>query len=165
MQLTQARLKELLHYDPETGVFTNKTNRGKKAYAQEEAGGVSDPRGYRTICIDNNNHGAHRLAFLYMIGRFPDDQVDHIDGVTSNNRFINLRQATNCENAKNRRIQVNSTSGFVGVNWYHGKWRVRIRSDGEAKYLGSFENLSDAVKARLDAEEKYGFHPNHGSMR
>ena len=90
--ITQSELKELLNYDPATGVFTWLVSRGR-VKASSVAGHVHS-RGYIVIMVDGRRHLAHRLAFVYMTGTFPDDQVDHINEIKADNRWINLREAT-----------------------------------------------------------------------
>ena len=133
MSLTQARLKELLHYDPETGLLTNVTERGgKKAGA---TAGALRPNGYVQVCVDYSMYRAHRLAWLYMTGEFPPDDVDHINGVRNDNRWVNLRAATRGENMQNQRgPRSNSKSGLLGVSWSKQgkKWIAQIKVDKHA---------------------------------
>ena len=97
--ITQARLKELLRYDPETGVFTwRATGKGRRLNRQA---GTVQATGYLTITIDWRIHLAHRLAFLYVVGDWPPNEIDHIDGDQSNNRWCNLRPATRSQNMAN----------------------------------------------------------------
>lgn len=163
--LTQAELKERLHYDPDTGLFTWAENIGSRARAGDEACGKNH-YGYIHIGVNGKRYMAHRLAFLYMIGRFPLDQTDHINHNPADNRWINLREVNNIENGRNISMKKNNTSGVTGVHWNKqcNKWRSRIALCGVTKNLGSFENKNDAVIARKMAEQKYGFHENHGRI-
>jgi hypothetical protein len=160
--LTQARLKEVLHYDPETGVFRWRIGRPKAA-KEAKAGGFSD-RGYIVIGIDGVHHRAHRLAWLYVYGTYPE-QIDHENHVRHDNRLCNLRATNNKENHKNISKPLNNTSGVVGVSWckglkqQHGKWEARICS----KFLGYFDDFFEAVCKRKSAERQMNFHPNHGT--
>lgn len=110
--LTQSKLHELFFYNADTGIFTNKSNRfiGKQA-------GTLQKRGYSTIGIDGKRYYAHRLAWLYKNGELPSNEIDHINGVKSDNRIDNLRLATRSQNASNRPIQSNNTSGHIGITW------------------------------------------------
>ena len=99
--ITQTRLKELLNYDPISGIFTWKTSRGGRKPGSI-AGTKCIHKGYITIQIDGTLYRAHRLAFLYMIGRLPEDQVDHIDRCKDNNAWSNLRECTQAENQLNK---------------------------------------------------------------
>jgi hypothetical protein len=115
--LTQARLKELLHYSPETGEFVwlvrtaNRIKVGNKA-------GSSDNRGYVVTMIDGKTYKNHRLAFLYMEGSLPSLGVDHINGLKNDNSWANLRQATQAQNTQNMALPRNNTTGFKGVSWH-----------------------------------------------
>jgi hypothetical protein len=159
--LTQQRLKEVLNYDAESGVFTWKIGRPKAAMG-EIAGGFSD-RGYLTICIDGVKHRAHRLAWLYVHGIYPD-QIDHENHVRHDNRMINLKASNSYENSRNKSKPSDNTSGVVGVSLSHRinqknvKWEVRVCG----KFLGYFDNFFDAVCKRKSAERQFDFHPNHG---
>ena len=164
--LTQDQLKEVLHYCPETGVFTwliggpGRRKGSEAGYVQQ---GIRCGKSYRKIRVDRGSYFAHRLAFLYMTGEFPEDQVDHEDGNGTNNVWSNLRAVDSIENAKNQRRYSNNTSGTVGVHWNKQtrKWRVSIF----CKHLGYFHDKEDAIAARKAAEVTYGFHPNHGAER
>lgn len=116
MRLTAERLRELLHYDPETGVFVWLRDRNGMAMAGDKAGTIN-PKGYVVIWLDRRPYRAHRLAYLYMMGRWPADQVDHRNGERADNRWINLRPATCIENARNRRMRATKTIPFKGVSW------------------------------------------------
>ena len=159
-KLTQDRLKELLDYDPETGIFINKTNRGKKIKKGSKTGHL-DKDGYWQICIDYKNYRAHRLVFLYMEGYLPENGIDHIDRNKLNNRRNNLREVSQTCNRRNCNIYKANKSGVTGVCWYKRdkKWEVSIRNFGKKIFCGYFENIIDAAKARWEAEVKYNF-PN-----
>lgn len=91
-------------------------------------------------------------------------EIDHLDHDPSNNRLNNFRLVLGKENAKNRPKNKNNTSGYTGISWGkgRGKWSVTIMVNYKTIHLGRFDNLEDAIKARQEAEIKYGFHPNHG---
>ncbi|MCK9994454.1 MAG: hypothetical protein Dbin4_02974, partial [Alphaproteobacteria bacterium] len=99
-ELTQSRLKELLHYDPDTGVFTRRVQTSSNARVGDVAGCLH-PEGYRHIQIDGKRYAAHRLAWLYMTGEWPTNQLDHLNGVRDDNRWGNLREATHGQNQQN----------------------------------------------------------------
>lgn len=159
MKLTQDRLKGLLDYDPETGVFIWKVDRGKRTKKGSFAGSL-DNKGYLIIRFNGKGYKAHRLAFLYMEGYFPENQVDHIDRDKTNNKWNNLREVSHTCNMRNCKISKINTSGITGVSWHKGrkKWQSQIRIP-KPIYLGLFDNLIDAAKARWEAEVKYNF-PN-----
>ena len=162
--LTQNRLKELLHYDPLTGIFTWISKPNQNILIGSEAGHVEKVAGYIRIAIDKRKYAAHRLAFLYMLGSFPQDQVDHINHNIIDNRWSNLRPATSITNCRNKSLSKYNTSGFNGVKWRKERnhWIAQIRVDGKLIYLGSSYNFDEAVAMRQAANIKYGFHPNHG---
>ena len=131
--LTQERLKHLLDYDPETGVFTRRVRTSNRIMVGQIAGTVHS-KGYLCIDIDGRKYFAHRLAWLYVHGRWPKQQIDHINGNRSDNRLCNLREASHAENQHNRRRKnKNNTSGVPGVFWNTNrrKWEARICVDGK----------------------------------
>jgi len=150
--LTQSRLKELLHYNPETGVFTRVKNNKPTGWLDN---------GYVKIHVAGADRYAHRLAWLYMAGRVPLE-VDHDNHNKADNRWDNLNGVDRQGNKRNGPKQANNTSGVTGVYRQAGKWRVRIKVDGKFKSLGYFGTVGEAVTARKDADRKYGFHVNHG---
>lgn len=152
--LTAARLRDLLHYDPKTGNFVWRVKHGRKVVPGKTAGCLESTRGYVVIRIDGKGYKAHRLAFLYQTGEMPTAQIDHRDGVKTNNSWDNLRPATVAENGRNRRPGDGNTSGVCGVLWRadKSKWRATIKKHGCLQHLGYFTDLSDAIEARRTAE-------------
>jgi len=163
-QLTQSRLKELLHYDPETGIFTRRVGRGpSKAGARV---GSRNSCGYIQITIDYRNYHAHRLAFLYMTGALPEQQVDHINGVRNDNRWANLRDVSaNCNHRNIGGPMKNNTSGFLGVCWDKNwnSWKASITVARRSVNLGRFPTPELAHTAYLKAKDK--LHPTHLRLR
>jgi len=157
-QVTQARLFELLAYSPETGDFTWNESRSRTAKAGDIAGSYQQ-HGYLNIKIDGRTYRSHRLAWLYVHGRWPAEQIDHVNGVRDDNRIANLREATVGQNHQNRAVQKNSTSRHPGVGWHSRakRWRVHIKVGGKQIYIGHFREFSDAVEARAAAKAKH--HP------
>lgn len=149
------RLKSLLRYDPESGQFTWLVRRGNRA-AGAPANSV-DGKGYIRVKIDGFDYRAHRLAWFYMHGVWPSDQIDHIDLVRKNNAFTNLREANNSFNGANRRPASNNKSGFKGVMYdtKRKKWRAAIKKDGKERHLGRFANKLDAISAYSVASAHY----------
>lgn len=153
--LTAERLREILHYDPETGVFVwLKPRRFKCLIGQ--AAGYKMPIGYASIMIDGKRLYAHRLAWLYMTGAWPEAQIDHRNGVRDDNRFANLRAATKAENMQNSRLRKDNQCGFQGVRWdeQRRKWQARIRYQHRKYDLGRFATPEDAHAAYLAAKAK-----------
>ena len=163
--LTQERLKDLFNYNPETGVFKRLVSASLNTKAGQIAGSANG-KGYLRIMVDGKQHKSHRLAWLYVYGEFPSDQVDHINGVKDDNRLTNLRAVTNAENSKNVKMRISNTSGTMGVYWDkpRGKWRAQIKANGKNKYLGIFKDISEAIAVRKKAEILHGFHENHGRL-
>lgn len=153
--LTQERLKEILSYNPETGVFTNRIDRGN-VKAGAIAGGV-DGKGYREVQIDGRKYQAHRLAWLYVYGEMPSGHIDHINYICTDNGIMNLRKATHAENMRNRAAPKNSTTGAKGVSWQKsaGKYRARITADGKSEFLGLFDTVEAASQAYADAAKRF----------
>lgn len=153
--LTAERLRELVHYDPETGIFTRKTDRG--GYKAGGVMGTPSHRGYRKLCVDKVHYYAHRLAWLYVNGEMPK-VIDHINGDTSDNRIANLRnvdQATNLQSITNPN-RVN-TSGFRGVTRKRNKWVAQLSLNNKTIRLGTHETKEAAHAAYIEAKRRY--HP------
>jgi hypothetical protein len=159
--LTQDRLKELLHYDVNTGVFI--WAKGRRGCTKGAVAGGLDSHGYISIGIDGVKHMAHRLAWFYVYGYYPTE-VDHENHARADNRLDNLRDANRVSNSKNISKPITNKSGVVGVSWSkrlgkrNDKWEVRA----SGKFLGYFDDFFEAVCTRRAAEVKYNFHPNHG---
>jgi len=162
--LTQEKLKERLHYDPLTGDFTWKAIRCTRMRDGSVAGGKNGG-GYVHIKINGKKHYAHRLAWLYTHGSFPENHIDHINGNTSDNRIENLREATQSQNAMNRIIRVDNKSGFKGVHFDKGagKYKAQIMINGKRVCLGLFDCPKKASGAYAAAADKhYKQFANHG---
>lgn len=151
--LTQARLKALLHYDPETGVFRRRVDVGRRHKAGNLCKSLLQ-NGYVRVGVDGRSYKAHRLAWLYVHGKWPSDQIDHINHIKTDNRICNLRDVTCAQNQQNRRKIAKSTSGHLGVTWasHMQKWLSSIKVDGKSYHLGYFEHIADAVAARKAGE-------------
>jgi len=166
MTITAETVRELFVYCPETGILTNRITRSSRAQIGNEAGGVGGFIGsfYRQVMIEGRKYKTHRIIFLYMTRSLPTNQVDHINGDTFDNRWVNLRDVTKAENMQNAKIPRNNTSGHIGVCWHKRckKWAAQISVAGEKTCLGYFTDKQDAINARNAAEIEYGYHPNHG---
>ena len=156
--LTQARLQELLHYDPETGIFTNRTTRGR--FRAGSTTGSLHPRGYLAIRIDRKSYLAHRLAWMYTTGEWPSADTDHINGVRTDNRLVNLRAVSRKQNSENRGKNSNNTSGYKGVSWAkrEKKWQANIKHYENCFFLGYFDNIENAREAYLAANAQLFTH-------
>lgn len=152
--ITQYRLKELLHYDPSTGVFAWVIPTGSRCNAIS-AGYFK--RGYIGITINKKMYLAHRLAWLYMTGEWPEYLIDHINGEKSDNRFCNLRAANQVGNQQNiTKPKVNKrTCSLLGVTLSKGKyWVAQIRINGRQTYLGTFNTEADAHDAYISSKRE-----------
>lgn len=160
--LTQDYLKQELKYCVETGLFYRKYNNSN----DYTIAGNKDDRGYTHVSIGGKNYLAHRLAWFYMYGEWPDGNLDHVNQVKDDNRISNLRVANQQTNMKNLPKNQFNTSGFNGVSWSKNanKWHAHIGVNGKRKNLGMYSIFEDAVKARQDANIKYGYHENHGKQ-
>lgn len=130
-KVTFGRLRELLSYNPESGEFKWLSVRGGSR------AGYFDRTGYLRIMIDRRAYLAHRLAWLYMAGKWPAHEIDHINCDKSNNCFANLREATRSENMANIGKQSANSSGLKGVTWHKRdrKWRAQIKIRGEVRHI------------------------------
>lgn len=156
--LSLEQLQEVLHYDPETGIFRWKVSLGSRAKAGEIAGCIEKRRGYHKIRVANTRYASHRLAWLYMTGAWPAMDIDHINGIRSDNRFVNLRQATDSENRQNSQFS-RGISVFRGVSWKANcnKWQATIMLNRKQHYLGCFDDEEKAAEAYKLARQL--FHP------
>lgn len=153
--LTQERLKELLDYDPDTGIFLWKVSRYSECIGKE-AGSVAITDGYRRIALDGKKYLAHRLAWLFVYGVWPTNQIDHIDHNKSRNKISNLRDVTNGENQQNQiKPQKHNHAGKLGVRHRNGKYQAQIKIDGKSKHLGSYSTADEAHLAYLQAKRKH----------
>ena len=163
-KLTHERLLHLLSYDPETGLFVWKVQRSGKGKINAVAG-CYGPGGYWQLRIDGVCYLGHRLAWFYVFGVWPK-RLDHRDGKRTNNQICNLREATVSQNAANKKLQINNTSGFKGVRGRADsagtiRWqaKVEVRHDGRRKSItvGTFDTPELASQAyRKEAEKHFG---------
>jgi len=157
MELTAKRLRELMNYDAEIGVFTWKKPRPGARHKSGLIAGSPLKAGYLQIGIDGRKYRANRLAWLFVHGRWPSATIDHKNGNAFDNSLSNLREATHRENQQNAKRRSDSVSGLKGVGWIPGakKWRARIKVDGREVSLGQFNSAAEAYVAYCNAAEKY----------
>lgn len=160
-ELTQARLHELLRYDPKTGDFFWKVQTNSRALVGMKAGANSlsgkPDNNYRVINIDKRVYRAHNLVWLYFYGVFPTNVIDHINGKRLDNRIENLRDVTRQQNSWNlQKAKRNSKSGYLGVDWKseRNKWRSQIRIDGKKTLVGYFNTAEEASAAYQQAKQE-----------
>jgi hypothetical protein len=158
MMLTVERLRQVLDYDPDTGIFKWKVATAHRTLVGEEAGSINK-NGYRMICVDAFRYRSHRLAWLYVHGSWPSEFVDHRNGNKLDNRIENLREADKRQNAQNSRRPSNNTSGFKGVTYDRArdKWIAQIKTSSGHRSIGRFETAEEAGAAyALAAEKAFG---------
>lgn len=150
--LTAEIARDLLTYDPETGVFMRR--RSPRPWTLNKPLGCLNPKGYSRFYVHDGPYVAHRVAWLYVYGRWPKEQVDHINHVRHDNRIANLRECTNAENRQNIIPQGYGSSGYLGVhaNRAHGLWDARITLHGKTTELGTFSDKEEAYKVYMQAK-------------
>lgn len=172
--ITQERLKELISYDPHSGLITqrprtevdiprlSRLKSWNTRYAGKVCSCISKSNGYIVVRFSGSLHLAHRLAFLYVYGFIPE-QVDHINGNKTDNRIANLRASSPSHNSTNLKILKNNTSGYHGVYKNKSSYYVQIWKSGKCISGGSFKNIGDAIKKRKKMERELGFTSEHGT--
>ena len=174
--IVAALIREIIHYEPESGVMTwhprslnwFPSARIMKGWNSRLAGKSAldcrDAYGYRVGRIQNRMYKAHRVAWAYYYGEWPEKHIDHVNHDRADNRIENLRAVDSAGNQRNMARFRTNTSGVTGVYWHKGseKWTAQVSVEGASQYLGIFPTLDDAANARASAERLYGFHENHG---
>lgn len=160
---TQEYLREILHYDESSGVFTWNNVKSLKVKKGQIAGSVSSD-GYVHIYHKNSRYKAHRLAWLYIHNELPNGVIDHINHIKTDNRIDNLRVVTPGDNSRNQPYYPREGAKYFGLRWSdkYAVWYAEIKHNNKTIYLGQFTNFLDAVSARKSAENKFNYHPNHG---
>lgn len=153
--LTATKLREVLSYDPMTGVFNWLVKNNRRAVG--DVAGTTNHDGYHHITIDRRIYAAHRLAWFYTHGVWPTNLIDHDDGNKNNNQLSNLREATGTQNKFNMGMYVNNQTGFKGVSMSKNKNKfvANIRLNGKATYLGVYATAELASKAYHEAAKQH----------
>ena len=159
--ITQEELKKLFNYDPETGVLYRSIDSGMGGRFKKGSPVGSKSHGYLTTRVNNKLLRVHRIIWKLLYNEEPE-QIDHINGIRDDNRLCNLRPATNQLNSMNKAMRYDNTSGINGIRFQDNAWRADIRVNGKARYLGRYKTKEEAIKARKEAEVKYGFSVLHG---
>jgi hypothetical protein len=154
--LTHKRLKELLHYDPETGVFTYVKSTANRIKIGDAAGSKHNA-GYLAVRIDYKAYLCHRLAWFYVHGVWPKGQIDHRDTIKHHNWIDNLRDVTQSVNQQNQvKASSNNKSGFLGVRLHEcGRYSAQIYVNRSHRNLGYYDTPEEASQAYLAAKRKY----------
>jgi len=157
-------------YEPDTGILRWKIKPAYRVLVGDVAGCKKSNKGgysYMSISFKGKQYKAHKIAWLIFYGVPPKHQIDHEDGNSVNNRIENLRDVTQIENGRNQKLSTRNTSGFCGVRWQKKMkaWVATIVINGKPIYLGRFYEKNDAIITRQIAQEKFGFHKNHGLKR
>jgi len=156
-ELTQARLKELLDYDPDSGIFTWLVSRGNV-----RAGTVisnTNKDGYICIKVSGKQYKAHRIAWLFVYGVWPKNEIDHKDTIRNHNWIDNLRDVTKSGNQQNLiKARCDNKTGLLGVSYHQGKYQSAIKIDRKNIHLGIFSTPEEAHQAYISAKRMY--HPN-----
>lgn len=157
-------VREWLDYNPDTGVFLWKKANSNRVKVGAEAGYL-EAAGYRVISIEKVDYKAHRLAFLMMTGIPARNEIDHIDGNPTNNKWQNLREANRNQNLHNTRLSANNKSGIKGVHWDKQKnaWCAEFKAYYKRYHVGFFKDIQKASDAiRLARETIHREYANHG---
>ena len=157
------KVRSVLDYNPLTGIFIWKYNpdypqKWNTRYAGTRAGRLS-PNGHRAISIEKVRYQAHRLAWIYMTGKKPGEEIDHKNTLRDDNRWSNLREATSLQNKANSNLRSDNTSGSKGVHWdkSRGKWVVIVSIDRSSKNLGRFDSKEKALNVyKKYMDERFG---------
>lgn len=160
-------IKSLLIYDHNTGIFYRRKSIQSRSMSGQIAGTItrqSSGNKYIKISIDKKRYYAHRLAWFYFYGFWPNI-IDHLNGNGLDNRIDNLRNVNVEVNAKNQKTRSDNTSGQIGVaKSKRGRWRAYINVDKKRISLGESPTIDGAISLRKAAEKKYGYHENHGRL-
>jgi hypothetical protein len=154
--ISQDLVKALFAYCPDTGLFTRKITTGAKAKIGSVAGSIQDS-GYVLLEINSNTYRAHRVAWLYMYGKFPVELLDHINRDKADNSIHNLREASKVQNSYNTSIRSDNSTGYKGVSIdkRSNRYRAYININGKQKSLGYYSTAEEAALAYNTAAEKY----------
>jgi hypothetical protein len=163
--LTQRILQEYLHYDPETGDFTWLKYVNSRVRIGSVAGTAK--QGYKYIGLLGKDYLVHRLAWLYVYGKWPAFEIDHINGVKYDNQLCNLREATRSQNLRNSGVRKSNISGHKGI-YYHpraNKWVAYIKYNKKLRYLGGFNTKEEAIAVYIQFAQRIHGEFLHDSLK
>lgn len=158
---TAGEVRSFLQYDPDSGAFARTAPRG--SIQPGPLSPTPNSNGYLRVVIHKQSYYLHRLAWLWMTGTWPQQQIDHINGDRADNRWCNLREATHAENCLNTKLRSNNTSGTKGVSWHKlaRKWKAEIHMNGVSRHIGVFADKGTATAAVIAARaELHGLFAN-----
>lgn len=155
--ISHQELLRVLDYNEQTGIFTWLESTARLVKVGDAAGSTNKRTGYTSIKIGWKRYPAHHLAWFYVHGSWPVEQIDHINRTRSDNRIMNLREATNSQNQQNRAIESSCKSGLRGICKRGNRWTAEIMANKKRIYLGSFQTPEEAGSAYLKA--KRDLHP------
>lgn len=178
MKPSLAYLQELFDADIEAGTLTWR-RRPRAHFQTDNAHGTWNTRyagkiagaehimGYLRVTVDNRSWLLHRIIWFMACGAWPPHEIDHLNGIKTDNRITNLRSVDHINNSRNCRRRSDNTSGATGISWFERDktWMARIAVNGRDIFLGYFSSFESAQTARWRAEKKYNFHPNHGKTQ
>jgi hypothetical protein len=154
--IDQETVKKLFHYDAESGMLLWRYGNGRNVKPWQEVK-AKNGHGYYTAKIHGKSYLAHRLAWLYVHGTFPEQDIDHKNRIRNDNRLRNLRAVSRTDNCQNISLPSHNKSGHIGVSWFknHDCWTVYVKVNKKNKWLGYYKNLNDAIAARKEGEKQY----------
>ena len=151
MEITQKLLQEWFDYNSATGMFVWKISRGNQYTNPGMLAGFKDTYGHMGIEISGKRYLSHRLAWMYVYGEWPKNDIDHINGIKDDNRLCNLRDVTKSINNMNRKVHANNKLGIKGVSQQGKKFQAIIINNKKHTYLGSYDTIEQAQEAYLKA--------------
>lgn len=165
--ISHSELLLQFEYCKTSGLFVRKFYRDRYgelvAVNYEIVGKNRKSKGYLRVSINGKRYLIHKLAIFYVTGVYPEDEIDHIDGDSSNNSISNLREVGRKENRKNLKKYITNSSGVTGVHISSsGKFYAQIRHNGINYCSKYFEDMESAIEARSSFSSEFGFHENHG---
>lgn len=152
-RISYERLRELVNYDPGTGIMTRKIRTSNRVHIGDVVGTIIG-NGYWLARVDKHLAYNHQFAWLYAYGEWPESHIDHVNGDITDNRLVNLRLATVSQNQANKKRPSHNTSGYKGVWKKRQRWCAEIKKDGVKMYLGTFDDPLTAHAAYVQAAQK-----------
>ena len=150
--ISYEKLHKMFTYNPETGLLKRKRNK--------QVVGTLNGKGYLDVSIEGKNHRVHRVCYCMYHGYWPENDIDHINQIKTDNRIKNLREVSRSCNMRNSKLHTNSSSGVKGVSWnkQRKKWKTYITINNKNIYVGFFKDFDSAVMARYIAELNHNWH-------